>query len=156
VRYLGQSIHNLPNGIVARLSSRQSHDKMYGNLFPPPLKHLQWLQQSCSSLMLGFDLLTTVISNNIVDNVSLHTTPPISGFEIMVHLIPSWMYGISGFMSLTKCLILQLLDVRPKDPSFVPQHSLIILYKSRQCLLDITLDLLDLLIFQLPSTNLLK
>jgi hypothetical protein len=76
--------------------------------------------------MLDFDLLISVAKCNILDNVSLHTVPPISDLEIMVYLIPSWMNGISGLMSLTKYLILQLLDVRHTDPSFVAQHSLLI------------------------------
>jgi hypothetical protein len=127
VSYLGQSIHNHPNGIIPRLSSQKTYDKIYGNLFPLSLKHLQRLQQSSRSLMLDFNSLTSVTKSNIFDNISLHTIPPISSLEIMVHLIPSWMNGISGLVSLTKYLILQLLDVRHTDPSFVPQHSLIIL-----------------------------
>jgi hypothetical protein len=43
--------------------------------------------------MLGFDSLTGVAKGNILGNVSLHTVPPISGLEIMVHLIPSGMNG---------------------------------------------------------------
>jgi hypothetical protein len=41
VSYLGQSIRNHSNGIKARLSSRQTHYKIYGNMFPFPLRHLQ-------------------------------------------------------------------------------------------------------------------
>jgi hypothetical protein len=82
-------------------------------------------------LMLSSDSLTSVAKSNILSNVSLHTIPPISGLEIVVHLILSWMNGISGFVSLPKYLILQVLDVRHTDFSFVPQHSFIILYKSR-------------------------
>jgi hypothetical protein len=39
-------------------------------------------------LMFSFDSLTSFTKSNILDNVSLHSIPPISGFEIMVHLIP--------------------------------------------------------------------
>jgi hypothetical protein len=107
--------------------------------------------------MLGFDSLTSVAKNNILDNVSLHTIPPISVLKIMVHLILSWMNVISGLVSLTKYLILQLLGVRHIDPSFIAQHTLIIFQKSRQLLfLDIILNLLDILIFQLTFPNLLK
>jgi hypothetical protein len=77
--------------------------------------------------MLDFDSPTSVTKGNILGNVSLHTVPPISGLEIMVHLIPSGMNGISGLMSLTKYLILQLLDVRHANPPLVPQHTFIIL-----------------------------
>jgi hypothetical protein len=77
--------------------------------------------------MLGFDSPTSVTKGNILGNVSLHTVPPISGLEIMVHLIPSEMDGISGLMSLTKYLILQLLDIRHANPPLVPQHTFIIL-----------------------------
>jgi hypothetical protein len=131
VSYLGQSIHNHPNGIIARLSSQQNHDKIHGNLFPLPLSHLQRLQQSSRSLMLDFDSLTSVEKSNILSNAPLHSVPPISSIEIMVHLIPSWMNGISGLVRLTKYLILQLLDVSHTNHSFVPQFALIILRKSR-------------------------
>jgi hypothetical protein len=77
--------------------------------------------------MLDFDSLTTVTKGNILGNVSLHTVPPISGLEIMVHLIPSGLKGISRLVSLTKYLILQLLDVRHTNPTLVPQHTFIIL-----------------------------
>jgi hypothetical protein len=70
-------------------------------------------------LMLSFDSLTSVTKSNILGNVSLHTIPTISGLDIMVHLIPSWMNGISGLMCSTKYHILQLLDVRHTDPSFI-------------------------------------
>jgi hypothetical protein len=89
------------------------------------------MQKSSRSLMLDFDLLTCVAKSNILGNVSLHTIPPISGLEIMVHLIPSRMNGISELMSLMKYFVLQLLDVRNTDPSFVPQHYLTILRESR-------------------------
>jgi hypothetical protein len=51
--------------------------------------------------MLSFDSLTSVTKGNILGNISLHTVPPISGLEIMVHLIPFGMNGISGLVSLT-------------------------------------------------------
>jgi hypothetical protein len=73
--------------------------------------------------MLDLDSLTSVANSNILGNVPLHTIPPISGLEIMVHLIPSWMNGISGLVGLMKYLVLQLLDVRHTDPFFVPQHT---------------------------------
>jgi hypothetical protein len=107
--------------------------------------------------MLDFDSLISVPKSNILGNVPLRTIPPISGLEIMVHLIPSCMNGISGLMSITKYLILQLLDVRHTNPSFVPQHTLIIFQKSRWLLfLDIMINLLDFLIFQLTFLNILK
>jgi hypothetical protein len=75
----------------------------------------------------------------------------------MVHLILSRMNGISRLISLMKYLILQLLNASHTDPSLVPQHSLIIFRKTmRLLLLDIIHNLLDLLIFQLTSMNLLK
>jgi hypothetical protein len=70
--------------------------------------------------MLDFDLVTSVAKSNILDNISLHTIPPIRDLEIMVHLTPSLVDGISGLVSLTKYIILQLLDVGHTDPSLVP------------------------------------
>jgi hypothetical protein len=156
VSYISQSIHNHTNGIVAQLSSRQTHNKIHGNLFPLPLRHLYWLQQSSRSLMLSFDSLSSVVKSNILDNVCLHTIPPKSGLEIMLHLIPFWMNGISGLMSDTKYLILHQLEVRHTDPSFVSQHSFIIFHKTKPLIfLDITLNLMDLFVFQLTLKNLL-
>jgi hypothetical protein len=66
--------------------------------------------------MFSLDSLTCVAKSNI----SLHSIPPISGLEIMVHLIPSWMNGISRFMPFMKYLILQLLDAQHTNPPLVP------------------------------------
>jgi hypothetical protein len=56
--------------------------------------------------MLGFDSLTSVTKGNILSNISFHTVPLISGLEIMVHLIPSGMNGISRLMCFMIYLIL--------------------------------------------------
>jgi hypothetical protein len=79
------------------------------------------------SLVLGLDSLTNVAKDNILDNISLHTVSPISGLEIMVHLIPSGMNGISRLMCFTNYLILSFLDVGHINPSLVSQHTFIIL-----------------------------
>jgi hypothetical protein len=70
--------------------------------------------------MFGLDSLTSVTKSYILGNVSLHSIPPIIGFEIMVHLIPSWMNGIGRLVHFTKYLKLQLLDVRHTNPPLVP------------------------------------
>jgi hypothetical protein len=60
-------------------------------------------------------------------------------------------------VSLSKYLINQFLDVRHTNPTFVPQHSLVIFRKSKRLLfLDITLYLLDLLVFWLTFLNILE
>jgi hypothetical protein len=76
--------------------------------------------------MLSFDSLAGIPKRDILGKIPLHSIPLISCLEIMVHLIPSWMNGISGLVSLLKYLILQFLDIRYTDPSFVPQYSIII------------------------------
>jgi hypothetical protein len=107
--------------------------------------------------MFSLDSLTSVVKSNILGNISLHSIPPISGFEIMVHLIPSLVNGISRLMRFTKYLILQLLDARHTNPLLVPQHTFLILQKTGRLLfLDIALNLLDLLVFYLTFLNLLK
>jgi hypothetical protein len=70
--------------------------------------------------MFSLDSLTSVAKSNILGNVSLHSIPPISGLEIMVHLIPSWMNGIRGLMRFMKYLMFQLLDARHTNPPLVP------------------------------------
>jgi hypothetical protein len=81
--------------------------------------------------MLDLDSLIGVTKGNILGNISLHPIPPIGCLEIMVHLIPYWMNGISGLVSLSTYLVLQLLDVRHIDLSFVSQQTLVIFRKSR-------------------------
>jgi hypothetical protein len=76
--------------------------------------------------MFSLDSLIAIAKSNILNNVSLHSVPPISGLEIMVQLIPSWMNGISRLMHFTKYLILQFLDVRHTNPFFIPQHTFLI------------------------------
>jgi hypothetical protein len=70
--------------------------------------------------MFGLDSLTSVAKSYILGNVSLHSIPPISGLEVMVHLIPSWMNGIGTLVRFTKYLILQILDVGHTNPPLVP------------------------------------
>jgi hypothetical protein len=81
--------------------------------------------------MLNLDPPIGIIKSNILSNISLNSITPISGLEIMVHLIPSWMNGTSGHVSHMKYVILQLLDIRHTYLSFVPQYTLIIFQKSR-------------------------
>jgi hypothetical protein len=50
--------------------------------------------------MLGFNSLTGITKSNILDDISPYDILPISGLEIMVHLIPPCMNGISGLVSL--------------------------------------------------------
>jgi hypothetical protein len=76
--------------------------------------------------MFSLDSLIGIAKSNILSNVSLHSIPPISDLEIMVHLIPSWMKGISRLMCFTKYLILQLLDIRHTNPPFVPKYTFLI------------------------------
>jgi hypothetical protein len=148
VSYLGQSVHNYPKGIITRLGPRESHDKINGNFFPLPLGHLQGLQHPSRSLMLSLHSLIGVTKGNILKNISLHSIPPIGCLVVTVYLIPSWMNGISRLVSLSKKFILQFLDVRHTNPSFVPQHTLVDFHKSGRLLfLDIALSLLNLLIF---------
>jgi hypothetical protein len=98
--------------------------------------------------MLDLNSLTGVTKGNILGNISLHYVPLIGCFEILIHLIPSWMNGISGLMSLSKYLILQLLDIRHINPSLVSQHTLVIFCKSGRLLfLNIAFDISDILIF---------
>jgi hypothetical protein len=107
--------------------------------------------------MFSLNMQTRVIKSNILGNISLHTIPPISVLEVMVHLIPPWMNGISRLMCFTKYLILQFPDVRHTNPPLISQHTFLIFRKARRLLfLDIALNLLNLLVFYLTLLNLLK
>jgi hypothetical protein len=81
--------------------------------------------------MFSLDSLISVTKSNILDNISLHSIPPIGCLEIVIHLIPFLMNGIRGLMSLTQYLILHLLDARHTNPSSVSQYSLAIFCKTR-------------------------
>jgi hypothetical protein len=120
VSYLGQSVHNYPKGIISRLSRWQSYNEIHSNLFPLPHGYLRRLQQSSDSLLLSLDSLTGVAKGNILGNISLHSISPLSCLEILVHLIPTGVNGIRGLVSLSKYPLLQFLDVRHTNPSFVP------------------------------------
>jgi hypothetical protein len=129
VHYLCQLVHNYPKVTISIPSPRQSHDKIHSYLYPLPLGYLQGLQDLSGSLMLRLDSLIGVSNSNILSNISLHSILPIGCIEVLVHLIPSWTNGISGIVSLLKYLILQFLNVRHTDPSFVRPYSLIIFLK---------------------------
>jgi hypothetical protein len=147
--YLILSVHNYPKGIISRLSPRQSHAQIHSNLFPTPLRYLQGLQPSSKSLLLGLNFLTWVTKGNIRDSISFHSVPPIGCIVTIVHLISPWVNGISGHVSLSKYLTLQFLDIRHTNPSFVPQHTLVIFRKRRLLFLNITLYPMGLLVFML-------
>jgi hypothetical protein len=94
---------------------------------------------------------------NILNNISLHSIQSIGCLEIVVHLIPSRMKGISRLMGLMKYPILQFLDVRHTNPSFVPQYSFVIFCKSGWLLfLGIKLYLLASLVFHLTFPCILE
>jgi hypothetical protein len=136
------------------LSPRQSHDEIRSNLFPLPLGYSQGLQQSSGSFLLSLDFL---LQRATYSATSLHSVPVIGCLEIMVHLIPSGMNGISGLVGLLKYPILPFLDIRHTNPSFVPQHTLVVFRKFGKLLFhNIALYSLDLLIFQLTFLYILK
>jgi hypothetical protein len=60
VGYLGQSIYNHPDRVMAFRGSRQTHDKVHG--YAPPLPHgyIQGFQQFGRFLVLGLDLVAGV------------------------------------------------------------------------------------------------
>jgi hypothetical protein len=105
-----------------------SPDWVLGN---PTMKSIAISSHFCSGICKGYNnsaghwcLASTLWhvsqKSNIFTNISLHSVPPIGCLEIMLHLIPSWMNGISGIVSLLMYLILQFLDVSHIDPFFVP------------------------------------
>jgi hypothetical protein len=101
VSYLGQWGHGHPDRVISKLSPGHSHYGIHSNHFPLPLRYSQGLQHSSRSSMLGFNSLTGITKSNILDDISPYAILPISGLEIMVHLIPPCMNGISGLVSLT-------------------------------------------------------
>jgi hypothetical protein len=107
--------------------------------------------------MLCLDTLTGVTDSHILRNGTLHSIPPESFLEVIIHLRAARMNRIRCIMSLTQDQLPEILHIWHTYPALVPQGTLIILLKMR-CFanLDEFTNLLQLLIFflMLPDLHL--
>src|SRR4051812_46850906 len=119
----GQSVHYDPDRVISPTRSRQSGDKVYSNRIPFPFRNLQWLQQSCESLMSRLDSLTYITLGDIASDFSLHLMPPKLLFQILIHLRSSGVDRIKSIMSFLQNHFFQLRICWYTKASFVPQKS---------------------------------
>jgi hypothetical protein len=64
--------------------------------------------------------LTCIAKHYILCNFTFHSIPPVGNLEILIHLIASEVNKVSRIMSFSKYEVLDFLDVRYTDSSFVP------------------------------------
>jgi hypothetical protein len=95
VGHLGETIDYYPDRIIPFLRSGQSGHEIHAYFFPLPFRHWEGLQQACRLLMFGLRSLTGVTLGHILCYFLLHPFPPISGFEVQVHLGGSLVDGVS-------------------------------------------------------------
>jgi hypothetical protein len=126
---LCETIHYYPDGVITSTSAGQTNYKVHPNLIPFLLRNLQWLQQTCGSLMLCLDSLTNVASGNILCYLPFHTVPPESFLQVLVHLLAARVYGIRCLMSFLKNRFLGRLDVRNAQPILKPHHAFCVFTK---------------------------
>jgi hypothetical protein len=93
-------MHCYPDGVITSTIARQTNYKVYPNLIPFPLRNLQRLQQTCSSVMIYLDSLTTVAYSHLLCYLFFHSVPLESFLQVLVHLFAARVYGIRCLMSL--------------------------------------------------------
>src|SRR3954470_19882546 len=86
MRNLGESVDDDKDGIMTLLRSRKPSDEVHLDLVPLPFRNQKWLQSSSRPLMFGFDATANVTFRNISGNDMLHTRPPESLMNVLVHL----------------------------------------------------------------------
>jgi hypothetical protein len=95
---LCQMVHYYLDRVITSTSARQTNYKVHSDLIPFPLRNLQWLQQTCRSLMFCFNPLTTVTYSHILCYLPFHTVPPESFLKILVHLLTTRVYRVCYLM----------------------------------------------------------
>src|SRR3954467_12716513 len=126
----GQSINYDPNRVISPTRSRQSGDKVHSNGIPFPFWNLQWLHQSCGSLLSHLDSLTYSTVGDIASDFALHLMPPKLFLQILIHLRSSGVDRINSIMGLFQNNFFQLRICWYTEMSFVPQNSFFVLGES--------------------------
>jgi hypothetical protein len=106
--------------------------------------------------MFYFDSLTCIAKRYILCDFTFYSISPVGNLEMLIHLIISGVNRISRIMSFLKFEVLDFLDVEYTDSSFVPQHSLVILSKSRSlAFFNVSLNPLYFIVCELFFLNVL-
>jgi hypothetical protein len=136
-------------------STTQPDYKVHPNLIPFPLRNLQWLQQTCGSLILYLDSLTTVVYGNILCYLSFHAVPLESFLQVLVHLLATRVYGVSYLMSFLENQLPNRFDIRNTQPIFKPYHAFCVFMEIFAFpVYDLLSNLVDPLIIFLPILDL--
>jgi hypothetical protein len=105
--------------------------------------------------MLCLDTLTSVTDSHVLRNGTLHSIPPESFLQVIIHLRAARMDRICCIMSLTQNQLSEVFHIRHTYTTLVPQGTLIILSEMRGFAnLKQFTDLLQLLIFLLMLPDL--
>jgi hypothetical protein len=86
--------------------------------------------------MLYLDTLTSVTDGHVLRNGMLHSIPPESFLEVIIHLRAARMDRIHSIMSLTQNQLPEICYIRHTYTTLVPQGTLIILSEMR-CLANL-------------------
>src|SRR5688500_2446866 len=108
---LCQIVHYYPDGVITSTSAGQTDYEIHSDLIPFPLRNLQRLQQTCRSLMFYFNPLTTLTHSHILCYLPLHTVPPESFLQVLVHLITTGVYRVCCLMGFLENQFLDRFDV---------------------------------------------
>jgi hypothetical protein len=122
---LYQVVHYYPDGVITSTSTRQTNYKVHPNLIQFPLRNLYRLQQTCGSLMLCLDSLTTVAYSHILGYLPFHSVPPESFLQVLVHLFVARVYGIRYLMSFLENQFPDRFDAENAQSILEPYHSFI-------------------------------
>jgi hypothetical protein len=126
---LCQMVHYYPDGVITSTSAGQTNYKVHPNLIPFPMRNLQRLQQTCGSLMLCHDSLTTVAYSHILCYFPFHSIPPESFLQGLVHIFAARVYGICCLMSFPENQFPDRFDVGNAHSILEPHHSFCIFTK---------------------------
>jgi hypothetical protein len=104
---LGKSVDDYPNGVKLVASERQTHNKIYTNVFLFSGRNTQRLQQSRRPHMISLYPSTRVAFRNTANSLAFHTGPPELCIQIMIHLCAVRVDGIFGSVSFIEYLLAQ-------------------------------------------------
>jgi hypothetical protein len=153
---LGQTVQYYPDGVITSSSAGQTDYEIYSDLVPFPLWNLQWLQQTCGSLMFCFNPLTTVTYNHILCYFSFHTVPPESFLQVLVHLLTTRVYRVCCLMSFLENQFSDRFDIGNTQSVLEPYHSFCIFMEILAfSIYDQLPDLVDFLIILLTFPDVL-
>src|ERR1041384_1912910 len=83
---LGKIVDDDKDGIIALLRPRKTGNKVHLNVVPLPLRNFYWLKQPCWLLVLCLHSSAHITLGDKTGNIPLHTSPPETLLEVLIHL----------------------------------------------------------------------